>query len=69
MIYMCKVIHYYLLICFENYRNKCIYKYGLDPAYILSAPRLIWQACFKKNEVELELLTDPNMLLMFEERT
>ena len=31
----------------------------------LSAPGLTWQACLKKAGVELELLTDPNMLLMF----
>ena len=33
---------------FENYRNKCIEKYELDPAYFLSAPRLTWQACLKR---------------------
>ena len=52
---------------FENFRNKCIEKYELDPAYFLLAPGLTWQTCLKKTEVELELLTDPNMLLMFEE--
>ena len=52
---------------FENFRNKCIETYELDPAHFLSAPGLTWQGCLKKTEVELELLTDPNMLLMFEE--
>ena len=52
---------------FENFRNKFIEKYELDSAHFLSAPGLIWQACLKKTEVELELLTDPNMLLMLEE--
>ena len=51
---------------FENFRNKFIEKYELDPAYFLSAPGLTWQVCFKKTAVELELLTDPNTLLMFE---
>ena len=50
---------------FENFRNKCIETYELDPAYFLSAPGLTRQACFKKTEVELELLADLNMLLMF----
>ena len=52
---------------FENFRNKCIETYELDPAYFLSASGFTWQACLKKTEVELELLTVPNMLLMFEE--
>ena len=51
---------------FENFRNKCIEIYKLDPAHFLSAPGLAWQACLKKTEVELELLTDVDMLLMVE---
>ena len=51
---------------FENFRNKCIEKHKLDPAHFLSAPRLAWQACFKKTGVKLELLTDIDMLLMVE---
>ena len=35
----------------------------------LSAPGLARQACLKKTRVKLELLTDPNMLLMFEQGT
>ena len=30
------------------------------------APGLAWKACLKKAGVRLELLTDPDMLLMFE---
>ena len=51
---------------FENFRDKCIEIYELDPAHFLSAPGLAWQACLKKTGVELELLTDPDMLLTFE---
>ena len=43
--------------------------YELDPAHFLSVPGLAWQACLKKTEVELELITDPDMLLMVEEGT
>ena len=32
---------------FENFRNKCIEIYGLDPSYFLSAPGLAWQTCLK----------------------
>ena len=54
---------------FENFRNKCIEIYKLDPAHFLSAPGLAWQACLKKTKVELELLTDIDMLLMVENGT
>ena len=49
---------------FENLRDGCIDNYKLDPAHFLSAPGLAWQACFKKTEVKLELLTDNDMLMM-----
>ena len=51
---------------FENFRNMCIKVFELDPAHFLSAPELAWQAFLKKTEVELELITDPDMLLMVE---
>ena len=51
---------------FENFRNKCSEMYQLDSAHFLSAPRLAWQACLKKTEIRLEVLTDIDMLLMVE---
>ena len=51
---------------FEIFSNKYIEIYELDPSYFYSAPGLAWQACLKKTEVKLELLTDINMLLMVE---
>ena len=51
---------------FENFRDKCIEIYELDPVYFVSAPGLAWQACLKKTEVKLELITDYDMLLMIE---
>ena len=51
---------------FEIFRDKCIEKYELYPAHFLSAPGLTWHACFKKIGAELELLTDNDILLMFE---
>ena len=52
---------------FENFRDKCIDIYELDPAHFLSAPGLAWQACLKRTEVKLELLTNNDMLMMVEE--
>ena len=33
---------------FENFRNKCIEIYELDPTHFISAPGLAWQAFLKK---------------------
>ena len=52
---------------FENFRQSCLKNYALDPAHFVSLPGLAWQACLKKTNVELELLTDYDMLLMVEE--
>ena len=52
---------------FGNFGDKCMEIYKIDPAYFLSAPGLACQACLKKTGVELELLSDIDMLLMFEE--
>ena len=54
---------------FENFRDKCIEIYELDPAHFLSALGLAWQACLKETKVELELSTDNDMLIMYEEGT
>ena len=51
---------------FNNFRDMCIKEYELDPAHFLSLPGLAWQACLKKTNIELELLTDYDMLLMVE---
>ena len=51
---------------FEAFRNTCLEYYKLDPAHFYTSPGLAWQACLKKTGVRLELLTDPDMLLMFE---
>ena len=51
---------------FENFRNLCLKIYGLDPVYYYTAPGLSWDACLKITGVNLELLSDLNMLLMFE---
>ena len=52
---------------FENFRNACMKNYELDPAHFVSLPGLAWQACLKKTNVELELITDYDMLLMIED--
>ena len=52
---------------FENFRIICMNHYGLDPAWHFSAPGLAWGATLKITKVfQLELLSDPDMLLMVE---
>ena len=53
---------------FENFRNICLDNYKLDPAHYFTAPGLAWDACLKITGVELELLSDIDMLLMIEKR-
>ena len=49
---------------FNNFKNMCLKMHELDPANVLSAPGLAWQADLKKTKVQLDFLTDINMLLM-----
>ena len=51
---------------FENFRDICLKNYGLDPVYYFTAPGLAWDACLKITDIDLELLSNNNMLLMFE---
>ena len=50
---------------FENFRNMCLIINELGPAKFLSVPELAWQAALKI-KVQLDLLTDIDMLLMAE---
>ena len=40
--------------------------YGLDPAWYFSATGLAWDGVLKITKVDLELLRDPDMLLIIE---
>ena len=51
---------------FETFSDTCLEHYELDPSHFYTSPGLAWQACLKKTGVNLELLTDLDMLLMFE---
>lgn len=51
---------------FEKFRKVCKTNYDLDPCWYYTAPGLAWDACLKLTEINLELLTDPDMLLMIE---
>ena len=51
---------------FESFRNIWTENYELDPAHYYTAPGLAWDAALKITGVELELLSDIDMLLMVE---
>ena len=51
---------------FENFIDVSFEKYKLDPTHYITAPALALDAMLKMTEVQLELLTDPDMFLFFE---
>jgi hypothetical protein len=51
---------------FENFRDICMKTYNLDPAHYYTAPGFSFDCMLKYTEMKLELLTDYDMLLMFE---
>ena len=50
----------------EKLRETSLVHYGLNPAHFYTLPGFAWKACLKCMRIKLRLLTDPNMLLMFE---
>ena len=52
---------------FENFIDVCMEKYGLDPSYYVTAAHLAYDAMLKVTWAEIELLTDPDMYLFFDE--
>ena len=63
----CKIDTLQLADVFENFIGVCLEKYKLDPSHYITSAALAWDAMLKVTEVEIELLTDPDMYLFFEE--
>ena len=51
---------------YKAFRDICLKHYKLDPVHFYTSPGLAWKACFKHTGIRLELLTNPDMLLMIE---
>ena len=51
---------------YEAFRETCLKHYKLGPAHFYTSPGLAWKTCLRCTGIKLELLTDPDMLLMFE---
>ena len=57
-----------LILCcaFQAFRAKSIRFYGLDPTGFWTTPGFAFQAALLMTRAELELMTDPDMMLMIE---
>ena len=55
-----------LATVFESMRSTLFSSYGLDVTHFLSLAHFTWNCMLKHTKVELELLTHPDMHLMFE---
>ena len=51
----------------QVFTNETIKTYGLDPHHYITLPSLSWDAMFKYTDVEIELMSDPNITLMYRE--
>ena len=52
---------------FEKFRDVAIQNYGLDPVHYITLPSFAMDAMLKYTGVTLELITDPDMYMFFED--
>ena len=64
MICMFNAIHFCLLMYLKTLEISVLKYMNLILLIFFDAPELAWKACLKKTGVNLELLTDIDMLLM-----
>ena len=55
-----------LVHAFEKSRNNSLQNCGLCPSHYLSAPALSWNAMLNVTKVELELISDAEMYIFFD---
>lgn len=51
---------------FNDFRNRSLKEFGLDPSKYVSLASFSWDCMLKRTKRKIELLTDEDMLLMFE---
>ena len=51
---------------FEKFINTCLDYYGLDPCHYFNSPGLSWNAMLKMTGIELDLISDIDMLLFID---
>ena len=69
MVYMFNAIHCCLLMYLKTLEISVLKYINWTLLIFLPAPGLAWQACLKMAKVELQLLTDIDMLLTVEKGT
>ena len=50
----------------EKFGNNSLKNYGLCPSHYFSTPGLILDAMLKMTKIKLELISDPDMYILFE---
>lgn len=55
-----------LAAVFESFRDMSLREFSLDPAHFFSIPGLTWCASLRYTKMELELISDPEMILFIE---
>ena len=60
-----KCIVLFLADVFENVRNNSLKNCRLFPSHYLSLPGLSWAAMLKMTKIKLELIPDPDMIILF----
>ena len=56
----------FLADVFQSFRNTSLKNYGLSPSHYLSAPAFSCDAMINMIKVQLELIPDADMYLVFE---
>ena len=54
---------------FEKYRKDISKNYGLHPSHCLTEPGLYWDAMLKMTKIELKLIPDHGMYIIFQKGT
>ena len=57
---------YLLTDVYEKFRKVTLHEDGLDPVHFVSLPGLSYMACFKRSGETIDLLTDIDMVRLFE---
>ena len=58
---------YLLADVFENFRVFSLENYKLDPAHFSTAPGLSWSAALVYTNIELDIPTDPDVHIFFDQ--